>query len=65
MAGWCPVGLIPTQSTPKRTAWFLPAFQMEARGALALLVGRFRLALAPRMADRAAVRAAEVMRLTM
>ena len=45
--------------------FLLPALQMEVRGALALLVGRFRLTLAPRMGDRAAVRAAEVMRLTM
>ena len=39
--------------------------QMEARAALALLAGRFRLSVAPRMGDREAVRAAEVMKLTL
>ncbi|PRW59761.1 cytochrome P450 [Chlorella sorokiniana] len=38
---------------------------MEARGALALLAGRFRLSVAPRMGDRQAVREAEVMKLTL
>lgn len=38
---------------------------MEARGVLALLAGRFRLSVAPRMGDRQAVREAEVMKLTL
>ncbi len=42
-----------------------PLSQMEARAALALLVGRFRLSVAPRMGDREAVREAEVMKLTL
>ena len=51
---------------PQRLILSPPLFpQMEARAALALLAGRFRLSVAPRMGDREAVRAAEVMKLTL
>ena len=39
--------------------------QMEARAVVALMVGRFRLSVPPRMGDRQAVRDAEVMKLTL
>ena len=53
------------QATEAHLAPCPPLSQMEARAALALLAGRFRLSVAPRMGDREAVRAAEVMKLTL